>query len=377
MTEAWQQATAAGAANIGKSIERVISLTASLRDTESQQLNIMQKMEALRIKGTEGEEAKLRFLNANVAAAGRLLKIDQQIEDLNNANARQSVEGSADRQARADRMSEIKDSLESEDKGLKQNPFKSIEFFAGPAKERISAMQTELASLMETTKAEQQLIQDRKDKIADLKTLIPLVDKLNSLENDSVVKENSDAEAERIKKVIEEKTKAQQTLDSIIKKARDESIKEDEKIAAEKEKREKDMNKRMGALRSSILQKQLKADGKDVEAQIEGLKQKFALDFLKAEGLVEKGLLGQQLALDIKDAKNVEAKDPERQDIRGRFEDMVSKLKVSDKDAKIARAQERKERREMRQLATLEAIRDIAKDNKELLGDIDFDPRFQ
>jgi hypothetical protein len=76
-------------------------------------------------------------------------------------------------------------------------------------------------------------------------------------------------------------------------------------------------------------------------------------------------------------AKDTDAPGPERTDLRSRFEDSLAALTKSDKDAKIGRQQAKTERRAEKQLDILDKIRKIGAENKDILKNINFDPRFQ
>lgn len=226
-TEAWAAATESSLQALNAQLDAADRSIANSRSIYDQEIDTLKQIEALRLKGLDDEDEKLMRLEANAAAAKRVLDIERQIENLQQQNARQSAVGSQDATDRASRIAEIKDELEGIDRAFRQNPLLEIEFLAGPKQEKASALQVELSNLQKLQDLRSQELQGRRRKIEQLEELMQKVTELNVLEDKQVEKDIQSANDSRIAESIKARTEAEQQVQDMMNKAREERQRED------------------------------------------------------------------------------------------------------------------------------------------------------
>lgn len=203
----------------------------------------------------------------------------------------------------------------------------------------------------------------------DISKIKEEVDKLNQESSAGGFGETFFIPESLIKKLTES---AQKEITSIKEKFEQDELARFNKLAEQKQKKEVEIAKRIGELKLKIAEKQLKAEGKNEEAQALILKDKLQKDLigtLRIGGIEEAALLFKNFKLDL-DALKPEPEQNQRQDLRSRFEDTLAKLTLSDRDNVLAREAEKAAQRDEKRNKSLELliegnndIRDILKKN--------------
>lgn len=423
-TEMWERATANALQAQQKFFEIAKKRLSVEKEVYGQQLSLQQQ---LNIELTKALGLIEGFDNSNEvsrqktrqAAETRVANLVEQVKAERSALVELLADPDGSIQERNDRLSEIAKDIKKQEEEIRlftgtiyeasrvesagvDTPWGEVNFTIG-AKERLAALKTERDGLERLNKARKEELELQQEKINGLQKNLEVAQELGKVEMENLerqFKAEEDALNERGKKIREENNRrameeadlAAQELTDMLKKrkeAREKELQEEkekrDKIEEELNKKRQENAKRIGNLRNDIAQKELRLQGKEFEAQIEALKQKFLQEFASATGVTERILLAKKLQADVALLNKQKAdqeelkkqKGPERMGLRQRFEDTLAKLTVADRDAKIEQDRQRAERRAEKQVGILEKIRDIAKENKDILKDIDFDPRFQ
>lgn len=274
-TEAWAKATESGLQVLSAQMSNAERMIANARDVYDQEINVLKEIEQIRLKGIDDEDAKLMRLEANFAASKRVLDIERQIENLRQANARQSAETGQAATERSDRIAEIKKELEGIDRAFRQNPLLEIEFLSGPKQERASALQVELSNLQKLSDLRNDELQGRIKKIEQLETLIQKVNELNALEDKQVTENIKRLEQEKIDENIQRRSDAQNAVQEAMNKAREDALRMEEQMArqqarereqAAREEEQRQRQQRRDQQEAVRLQRQIDSTGAQVRS---------------------------------------------------------------------------------------------------------------
>lgn len=331
------------------------------------ELKLLELQAQIQREKLAGDQDALDLLNANVAAGTRLLQLELDIQAAKENKVAVDEEEFALINERAEKIEAI-------NKKIKRA--RQTFTFDGT----ISGYEKQIKSLEKANELSKERIRLAGLEIKFAEDRESIIDELNVIEDERTNKDITNRESERIKKAIEERTKGMMEIQDLMSKAREESIKADKKAAEDKLKREVDIAQRIAKLQLDIQQKTLRAQGKNLEADLAGIQNKIREDLLgtlRIGGLQEAQLLFKNFRLDAAALREASKTEPQRLDLRSNFENTLAKLSGSDRDAKIARDREKAERRAEKQLNILDKIRELSKGQKEALEKIDFDPRWQ